>query len=650
MPASIADILGLGRGATALAEAAAPRRRRPTEPDDEDRVESDEELLAQVRAAAPEDVEDAPSWWEWPLELLDLPRNVVANVANLAIGAEPASKRRAFGLAKITGGDFMRKLGVRPSDLFGEGPLSTAADVVTGLAADVATDPLSWLGGAGVRAIGGVRLGKAGQAALAAKRTAALEQAGQRARQLAAATGVEGEALEQAARAGTDDLLERLGLRASRQSLRAARKEAQEQAAAATARAEKAGLTGEELAAAGKGWQARAEDYAERLARQPNAAAREFARSEGGRRLDELLARSVARTTPGAVDDTALRIGTAGIKHFNPLDLPAMLGLGVTSLVAPRAGAALSRGYEGVRAVTTPLLNPLSLLPEVTLANVSRQQLGEVGRFLRLPAIASAIGRIPGAGKVGEGLSELGRDLRRKFVNEPAPPRPGDAFDQERYEAERIARSVDATTARRQRGAVYDLPKEIEPLRAELMRDAGLDRQQAGTVLSDVAETLRAYQQGAIGGPELQGELRANLRSAGVRDPQRLQAIVEKLAPFRRTEAPTAEQAAAGLAAARKAAAPAWLGRQPELLEKWAAGDATNGETAEALLSKYTGGVEPRRVTDPQTQREYFEVPELGWTGARPSAGEALDDAYAAAIDELDQAARAAARDRKSVV
>lgn len=79
------------------------------------------------------------------LDLIDIPRNVVANIANLFVGAE-TKERGALGLPKIMASDLLAKMGV------GEGP----ARAITGFVGDVLLDPLTYVGAAAAQ--GGVKL------------------------------------------------------------------------------------------------------------------------------------------------------------------------------------------------------------------------------------------------------------------------------------------------------------------------------------------------------------------------------------------------------------------------------------------------------------------------------------------------------------
>lgn len=98
--------------------------------------------------------------------LIDMPRNVVANLANQFLGVKPsAPETGTFGIPQVTGGDIVeQKLGVK----------NPIAKFALGLPLDIAMDPLSWLSfglkpaaSAIARGVGGAS--KAGAAANAAE-------------------------------------------------------------------------------------------------------------------------------------------------------------------------------------------------------------------------------------------------------------------------------------------------------------------------------------------------------------------------------------------------------------------------------------------------------------------------------------------------
>lgn len=96
-------------------------------------------------------------------DLLDLPRNVIANLATGAVGSDLGSEQAkrgeygAFGLPKITTSDALRNMGVE----------NRAALAIGGFVGDVAFDPLTYVGPAGWGAkVGNVALRSGGKRAL----------------------------------------------------------------------------------------------------------------------------------------------------------------------------------------------------------------------------------------------------------------------------------------------------------------------------------------------------------------------------------------------------------------------------------------------------------------------------------------------------
>lgn len=94
------------------------------------------------------------SWWEYPLDFLDLPRNLVANAIGSAVGIDYSKLERegAFGLPDVPMSAILKQLNIA------DGP----AAAVIGFIGDVAIDPLTYLGGAGLAKIGGKSVAKAG--------------------------------------------------------------------------------------------------------------------------------------------------------------------------------------------------------------------------------------------------------------------------------------------------------------------------------------------------------------------------------------------------------------------------------------------------------------------------------------------------------
>ena len=118
------------------------------------------ELRDFLRQAPPEDVADNPrAWWQTALEVLDLPRNAVANLIAGAAGVEASSKESFAGLRKVYGSDLLRSMGWKPDSLIGK-----VGHFLTGLTLDFALDPLTWL----TLGAGTVKTGATGATRLAA--------------------------------------------------------------------------------------------------------------------------------------------------------------------------------------------------------------------------------------------------------------------------------------------------------------------------------------------------------------------------------------------------------------------------------------------------------------------------------------------------
>jgi hypothetical protein len=161
------EALGLRSRRAALPGLTAPRRKPGIDPEDDDALAALQDVIEQKVADLPaEDVTESPHGaLQTALDVLDLPRNAVANIINLSVGAEPTSKETFAGLRRVSGADILRKLGLSAAgDDVEAGLGARLADAGTGLALDVALDPLSYLsfGAAGAARAGGRALTKAG--------------------------------------------------------------------------------------------------------------------------------------------------------------------------------------------------------------------------------------------------------------------------------------------------------------------------------------------------------------------------------------------------------------------------------------------------------------------------------------------------------
>lgn len=123
----------------------------------------EESIRNYLREAPPEAVAENPrAAWQTALEVLDLPRNAVANLVGNAFGVTPASKETFAGMRKVYASDFLDQAGWKPDSLAGK-----AAHFLTGLTLDFASDPITWLtlGGAGTVSATSRLLGAGGKAA-----------------------------------------------------------------------------------------------------------------------------------------------------------------------------------------------------------------------------------------------------------------------------------------------------------------------------------------------------------------------------------------------------------------------------------------------------------------------------------------------------
>ena len=186
------------------------RRRRRLPLDEITEQEADQALREYVAQMPEEELLDEPeSWWQKALEVLDLPRNAIANLIAAAAGIKGSSKEKFAGLKKVYGSDILRGLGLQTG--------SGAADFVLGLTADIISDPLSYLGVGALGQVGrGAKVGGKllkGSAAAAAKSAEGLSEAARLSR-VAGAVGKDvGEALAGKAGGGAaSDFLRGLGL------------------------------------------------------------------------------------------------------------------------------------------------------------------------------------------------------------------------------------------------------------------------------------------------------------------------------------------------------------------------------------------------------------------------------------------------------
>ncbi|HUU93183.1 MAG TPA: hypothetical protein VM238_18470 [Phycisphaerae bacterium] len=93
-------------------------------------------------------------WWDYPLDLLDLPRNLVAQAVGEVAGVKRAKKPKdVFGLPKVYMSDVLEKVGVK----------NKIAKAVAGFVGDVAIDPLTYLAGGSTKfaSLGGTAVKKA---------------------------------------------------------------------------------------------------------------------------------------------------------------------------------------------------------------------------------------------------------------------------------------------------------------------------------------------------------------------------------------------------------------------------------------------------------------------------------------------------------
>lgn len=137
----------------------------------------EESIRQSLRDAPPESVAENPrAWWQTALEVLDLPRNAVANLVAKLAGVRPSSKEEFAGLQKIYASDFLQAGGWHPDSLAGK-----AAQFLVGLSLDFATDPITWLtlGASGTVKAGSRLLGAGGKIAETAEEVARTAKAAQ---------------------------------------------------------------------------------------------------------------------------------------------------------------------------------------------------------------------------------------------------------------------------------------------------------------------------------------------------------------------------------------------------------------------------------------------------------------------------------------
>lgn len=401
-------------------------------------------LRSRLKSLPAEDIADNPHGaLQWALDVLDLPRNAVANLVNLFVGAEPASKEKFAGLRRVSAADMLRKLGLSAGEHTGGSTGGKVVDFLAGFLGDVALDPLTYLTfgannlvGSGAKKIAGKAFTKEG-----AEKVAAAVRAAE-APHYGAASETLGRAAEELplSSIGAD-----LGLRD----------------AAAT-----------DLGKA-------------------------FAAKQARESLVKEAAETVARESPELLDDTALGFTTRGLKHFGPLDLPAALANVVVSTVAPEAGAKLARAWESVGRFQ----RPFQFLPEKDATLLTRSGAKEFADRLGLGKLGDLAGRaaeIPAVAWAGEKLSALERDLRKKFSTEPVPPRAGDADDLARYEAEKFEQFTREHVERQLRALAFDEPKQVRAFLKRAQEVSELPPAAVNEIVVSALERMRSAQKHAI--------------------------------------------------------------------------------------------------------------------------------------------------------
>jgi len=448
-------------------------------------AELENDLLERIRAAPPENVEDqGPSGaLQYALEVLDLPRNAIANLVDNVFGLNAATgKRRAFGLRKISGHDILKSVGLNPSRATGAGAGGNVADFLSGFLADVALDPLTWL--TGPAKLLGSAATKIGKTALKPGGVAAVEKRlGQAAEEAFARRGTEG---AEAVRRGFSQLPE----------------------------------THPVITA--PTWKPTGGSAGTPLTTRVGTA---FDAGEGAKRVRELVAERVAKESPELVDPTLIGLSTRGMREFNPVDLPVLIGQGLTGLLGgPRAAGAVGRGYQKIRPALSTALNPIGrLLPEKDITLLTREQGARIAQRLGLDkfgaAVGGAVGKIPGAAAAGEAArqfgSGIGRGLWRMFETSPPPPRAGDIGDQQRYGAEALERSAYQTIERTGREKVFDEVEFFRTKTQEILDATGVPPEITLAAADPLAEGLRAVREGKMQRPDLAREIATKVEEAG---------------------------------------------------------------------------------------------------------------------------------------
>ncbi len=410
-----------------------------------------DQVLATIRSAPPERPEGDAGALQTVFNYLDAPRNVVANLANLAVGAEPTSRTLgAFGLPQVSTGDLLNRLGVQFRDDTTGGKVG---NFLLDFVGNVVTDPLTYatLGTGGIlgtaaKKIGGQVFKEAGAKAVQEGAQSFTQRVAERAAKRAGAAMGADEA--------TEAVLERLGQRVLDRAERLAGREAVE---APT-----------------------------------SALGRKYARERGSEYLRERVAERVARQSPELVDRTALGLSTRGAKEFGIFDLPVALATGATAAVAPNLAGKASRVYQGVR----PLTTPFAWLPRADVQLLSKQGAGKLADRVglsKLPGIAkSAIRSSPTTARVVDAVRRAGEEIGDAFSTRVRPPRPGDDADALRYEGERFEKFAREETAQAARRRGYTEVRKLRPLIEQVAAETKLEKPVVDAVIFDVIEALEA--------------------------------------------------------------------------------------------------------------------------------------------------------------
>lgn len=454
------------------------RRKKPrislndTAPDD-----LADQIMERVRNAPAEDVYDGPhGGLQYALELLDLPRNAVANLANTIIGAEPESKYRAFGLPKVSVGDLLRKLGWTADDT-----ANSVGRGVAGFLGDVVTDPLNYLtfGAGGLLGQGGRKIGqrvftKAGTRAVEAETAARIAGLGEQA----------GETLRELHQTRVNSLR-------------------------------------------------RAANIPEQIERAAHPLARDYAEQEGRKIFEEGVADELAQRSPELINRNRIGVSTEGIKHLGLLDLPYALATIPGRVLAPGVTGAIDKVAEPLLRAT----RPFSWIPEASATLVEKggpleQTLGKAAEAVGLGRVASAAAPI--VRPVAEGLREAWRQATQAISNEPVLPRPGDAGDAIRYDAQKWEQFVKQRSARRGREIITDEPAKLAAYIDRAARQTGLDPENViKPVIFSLKERIPSMHAGQVAGQEVADAVREIVQRGGGTDEQ-----AAKLATFLRGESP----------------------------------------------------------------------------------------------------------------